>query len=76
MNCCTQSAYAYNSLADFYTDANGYLANPNRTVSPITLSAFQISYSNIPGVAAAGAAARRVVQRRLRAGRVADALAT
>ncbi len=50
MNCCRQSAYAYNSLADFYTDANGYLANPNRTLAPITLSAFQISYSNIPGV--------------------------
>src|SRR4029453_4508630 len=49
MNCCTQSAYAYNSLADFYTDANSFLANPNRTVSPVTLSAFQISYSNVPG---------------------------
>jgi outer membrane receptor protein involved in Fe transport len=49
MNCCSQSAYAYNSLADFYTDANGFLANPNRTVSPVTLSAFQISYSNVPG---------------------------
>jgi hypothetical protein len=48
MNCCTQSAYAYNSLADFYTDANGFLANPNRTVSPVTLSAFQIAYSNVP----------------------------
>jgi hypothetical protein len=48
MNCCTQSGYAYNSLADFYTDANGFLANPNRAVSPITLSAFQISYSNVP----------------------------
>ena len=41
-SCCTQSAYAYNSLADFYADANGFLANPNRTVSPVTLSAFQI----------------------------------
>ena len=49
MNCCSQSAYAYNSLADFYTDANSFLANPNRTVSPVTLSAFQISYSNVPG---------------------------
>ena len=27
-----QSAYSYNSLADFYADANGFLANPNRTV--------------------------------------------
>jgi Carboxypeptidase regulatory-like domain len=44
-----QSAYVYNSLADFYTDTNGYLANPNRTVSPITLRRFQVRYSNIPG---------------------------
>ena len=50
LNCCPQSAYKYNSLADFYTDANGFLANPNRTVSPVTLGAFQISYSNLPGV--------------------------
>ena len=44
-----QSAYVYNSLADFYTDVNGYLANPNRTTSPITLRRFQVRYSNIPG---------------------------
>ncbi|MCE9603056.1 MAG: carboxypeptidase regulatory-like domain-containing protein [Gemmatimonadetes bacterium] len=31
----SQSAYVYNSLADFYLDANDFLANPNRTVSPI-----------------------------------------
>ena len=49
-NCCKQSAYVYNSLHDFYTDANGFLANPNRTVSPVTLRAFQVRYSNIPGV--------------------------
>ena len=44
-----QSAYVYNSLDDFYTDLNGYLANPNRTTSPITLRRFQVRYSNIPG---------------------------
>jgi hypothetical protein len=45
----SQSAYVYNSLADFYTDANGYLANPNRTTAPVTLSRFQVRYMNIPG---------------------------
>ena len=27
-----QSAYSYNTLADFDADANGFLGNPNRTV--------------------------------------------
>jgi outer membrane receptor protein involved in Fe transport len=45
-----QSAYVYNSLADFYTDMNGYVANPNRTTSPITLNRFQVRYINIPGM--------------------------
>ncbi|HXY69060.1 MAG TPA: carboxypeptidase regulatory-like domain-containing protein [Gemmatimonadales bacterium] len=44
-----QSVYVYNSLADFYTDLNGYLANPNRTTSPVTLNTFQYRYANIPG---------------------------
>jgi len=44
-----QSAYVYSTLADWYTDANGFLANPNRTVSPISLRRFQVRYSNIPG---------------------------
>jgi hypothetical protein len=46
----SQSAYLYNSLADFYADLNGYLANPNRTTSPITLNRFQVRYINIPGM--------------------------
>ncbi len=45
-----QSAYVYNSLADFYADANDYLANPNRTTSPVTLNRFQVRYANQPGV--------------------------
>lgn len=41
-----QSAYVYNSLADFYTDANAYL---NHTASPVTVREFQVRYPNIPG---------------------------
>jgi hypothetical protein len=47
-SCCPQSNYVYNSLADFYTDANDYLANPNRTTSPVTLRLFKVRYSNVP----------------------------
>ena len=45
-----QSAYVYNSLQDFYTDANDFLANPNRTTSPVTLRRFQVRWSNVPGL--------------------------
>lgn len=45
----SQSVYVYNSLADFYTDANGYLSNPNRDTSTVTLRRFQVRWSNIPG---------------------------
>ncbi|WP_337864482.1 carboxypeptidase regulatory-like domain-containing protein [Ignavibacterium sp.] len=45
----SQSVYVYNSLEDFYNDANDYLANPNRTTSPVTLRRFQVRWSNIPG---------------------------
>lgn len=44
-----QGAYVYNSLADFYADANGYLSNPNRTTAPVTLATYQVRYNNIPG---------------------------
>jgi hypothetical protein len=46
----SQSAYVYNSLADWYADANGHLANPNRTTSPVTLRRFQVRWANIPGM--------------------------
>jgi hypothetical protein len=46
----SQSAYLYNSLADFYADVQGYLANPNRTTSPVTLNRFQVRYMNVPGL--------------------------
>ena len=47
-SCCPQSNYTYNSLADFYTDARDFLANPNRTTSPVTLRRFKVRYSNVP----------------------------
>jgi hypothetical protein len=48
-SCCRQSSYVYNSLQDWYTDANGYLANPNRTTSPVPVR-FKTRYSNFPGL--------------------------
>ncbi len=48
--CCPHGAWAYNSLSDFYEDANDYLANPNRTVSPVAARAFQVRWANIPGI--------------------------
>ena len=51
----SQSVYVYKSLADFYTDANGYIANPGRTgPSPVNLYLFQYRYANIPGMKDAG----------------------
>ncbi|MEZ5305772.1 MAG: carboxypeptidase regulatory-like domain-containing protein [Pyrinomonadaceae bacterium] len=46
----SQSVYVYNSLDDFYADADDYLTNPNRTTSPITLRRFQVRWSNIPNL--------------------------
>jgi len=46
----SQSAYVYNSLQDFYTDANGFLADPSRAVSPVSLRRFQVRWMNIPGL--------------------------
>jgi hypothetical protein len=44
----SQSVYVFNSLNDFYTDANAYLANPSRTTSDVTLRRFQLRYSALP----------------------------
>jgi hypothetical protein len=56
----SQSIYVYNSLADFYTDANDFLAkcgtnrdawkNCSRASSPVTLRRFQVRWMNIPGM--------------------------
>jgi hypothetical protein len=43
-----QSAYSYATLADFYADANGFLANPNRTVAAAP-NRFQVKYLLQPG---------------------------
>jgi len=45
----SQSVYSYNSLADFYRDARGYIANPNRTASTVNLRRFEVRWNNIPG---------------------------
>ncbi len=45
------SVYTYNSLQDFYADADDYLRNPDRTQSPVTLRRFEVRYNNIPGQA-------------------------
>jgi hypothetical protein len=50
-SCCPQSNYTFNSLNDFYAEANAYLANPNRTVAtPNALRGFKVRYSNIPNL--------------------------
>lgn len=49
-SCCPQGDFVYSSLADFYADANDFLANPNRTTSPTTLRRFKLRHSNFPGL--------------------------
>ena len=66
-----QSAYVYNTLDDFFTDLNGYLANPNRTTSPVTLAPVPGALQQHPRAGETDPAARRVVHRRLCAGRLA-----
>jgi hypothetical protein len=56
----SQSAYVYNSLADFYADANAFIAacgtnqanwdSCTRPTSPVQLRRFQVRWANIPGM--------------------------
>ncbi len=54
--------YAFKSLADFYTSANAFIANPNMATNPVQLQAYNLSYSTLPGggVWAAETKARQV----------------
>lgn len=46
----SQSVYVYNSLADFYADANAHIAtNGNRDTAAVDYARFQIRYSALPG---------------------------
>jgi len=45
----SQSVYVFSSLADFYADANAFLANPNRDTAGIDLTRFQLRYSALEG---------------------------
>jgi hypothetical protein len=49
-NCCKQGAFVYSSLQDFYTDANDFLTNPNRTTSPVVARRYNLRWMNIPGL--------------------------
>jgi hypothetical protein len=41
--------YTFNSLADFYTAANAYLAQPSRDFSPVFMRNYRANFSNLPG---------------------------
>jgi hypothetical protein len=41
--------YVFNSLADFYTSANAWVANNNMATNPVSLRRYNLSYSNLAG---------------------------
>jgi hypothetical protein len=44
-----QGQYTFKNLADFYTSANAYLANPNMTANPVQLRRYILGFSNLEG---------------------------
>lgn len=42
-----QGQFIFKSLADFYTSANAYLANPNMTSNPVQLRRYNLGFSNL-----------------------------
>lgn len=45
----SQGVFVFNSFDDFYKDALGFVANPNRTEAEVSLNRFQYRYSALPG---------------------------
>ena len=44
-----QGNYIFNSLADFYTSADAFIANPTMAANPVPLRRYIIDYSNLEG---------------------------
>ncbi|NJO03133.1 MAG: hypothetical protein HC880_16945 [Bacteroidia bacterium] len=45
----SQGVWVFNSLDDFYTAANDFLADPNRATSSVAVNRFQYRFSALPG---------------------------